>query len=103
MREDYRVIKLTKGFVAIISTEDFRRVNRHKWYAHMSAGTKKKPGQPYARARIGGKNIYMHRFIMDAPDDKHVDHKNHITLDNRRENLRIMCPKKNCSRRRKKK
>lgn len=50
MKKPPRCIPLTKGFVAIISHEDFRRVNRHKWHVHMSAGSKRKPGQPYARA-----------------------------------------------------
>lgn len=31
----------------------------------------------------------LHRFIMNPPDDMVVDHINHDTLDNRRENLRI--------------
>ena len=30
----------------------------------------------------------MHRFIMETPDGLEVDHLNHNTLDNRRQNLR---------------
>ena len=99
----YRVIELTKGFVAIISAEDYRRVNRHSWRVHTSAGSKRKIGKPYARSTIKGKDVYLHRFIMKAPDGMHVDHKNHCTLDNRRENLEIVDHITNMQRRRKKK
>ena len=30
----------------------------------------------------------LHRFILSNPENKDVDHKNHDTLDNRKENLR---------------
>lgn len=32
---------------------------------------------------------YLHRFILDAPGDRVVDHRNHNTLDNTRANLRL--------------
>jgi len=84
-----RVLKLTKGFVAIVSSCDYARVSKHSWHVHMSRGTKKKPGQPYARATIKGKKVYLHRFLMDCPEGMEPDHKNHQTLDCRRENLVI--------------
>lgn len=96
-----RLIPLSNSkFVAVISKEDYRRVNRYSWHAHKSKGTKKKPGYPYARATINGKKVYLHRFIMNAPDWAHVDHKNHQTLDCRRENLEIVTPSENLKRRR---
>jgi len=36
--------------------------------------------------------LLLHRFIMNAPKGKYVDHINHDTLDNRRSNLRIVTP-----------
>lgn len=99
-KEPYRVINLTQGFVAIISTEDYRSVNRHSWRVHRSAGSKRKLGKPYARSTIKGKNVYLHRFIMDATEGMHVDHKNHCTLDCRRENLEEVTHLENQKRRR---
>lgn len=99
-----RTISLSDSkYVAIISKEDYRKVNRYKWYAHFSAGTSRKVGQPYARATINGKKIYLHRFIMEAPEWMHVDHKNHQTLDCRRSNLEIVSAQENMKRRRSKK
>lgn len=100
MTEPHRVIELTKGYVAIISTEDFRRVNRHSWQAHTSAGKGKRPGLPYARGQVKGKQVYLHRFIMDTPQGQQCDHKNHFTLDCRRENLENVTHIENQKRRR---
>lgn len=87
MSSQSRVIELTQGYVAIIDAEDYRKVNRHSWRVHRSAGKDKKLGEPYARACIKGKNVYLHRFVMNAQPGMVVDHKNHQTLDCRKCNL----------------
>lgn len=100
MKTHYRVIPLTKGYVAIIDATDFLRVNRYSWHVHFSKGTKKKPGNPYARATIDGKKVYLHRFITGAYSPMHVDHKNHQTLDCRNENLSVCTYHENMENRR---
>lgn len=35
------------------------------------------------------KNILMHRFVIDAPQDKTVDHRDRNTLNNQKGNLRL--------------
>jgi hypothetical protein len=88
MQPEYIKIPLTQGYEAIVDAEDAERVLAHNWHAHVG-----KRGV-YARrnaARIGGKRgvILMHRWIMGlGPGDPEVDHRNHDTLDNRRNNLR---------------
>lgn len=42
-----------------------------------------------------GKRLYMHRLLLDAPEDMQVDHKNQDGLDNRRSNLRLATPSQN--------
>jgi hypothetical protein len=76
-----KTISLTQGKVALVSDEDFDRVNQFKWcFSH---------GYGYRKADHGTKTQYMHRFILGAQKDDEVDHKNQNKLDNRRENLRF--------------
>jgi len=82
-------IKLTQGQVTIVDDDDYERIInfKPKWYAQKLIDY---DDAFYARARIKDKKIFMHRFIMGVTDSKiHVDHINHNTLDNRKENLRV--------------
>jgi hypothetical protein len=77
-------IQLTQGKQSVISDVDFERINQHRWHYL-------KIGYAARNATENGhrKYIYMHREIMQTPDDMETDHINGNTLDNRRENLRI--------------
>lgn len=85
--EDKTQIQLTKGYVAKVDPEDFDIINKYKWQALVSRG------EVRARRNIckGGKmfGILMHRQILNAPEEKKVDHINGDTLDNRKSNLRL--------------
>jgi len=80
-----KTIRTTNGYEVLIDDEDFERVSQHKW----SALVIKKKQTLYIRTNINKKLVYLHRFILNAPDGLTVDHRNHDTLDNRRENLRL--------------
>ena len=98
--QSYRLISLTRGQVAKIDPEDYECVNQFKWFADWSQGMH----SFYAKGRIGDATtnpIRMHRFIMNAPEDKEVDHINGDTLDNRKANLRL-CTQAENNRNRKK-
>lgn len=96
-----KVVSVSGGkFTAVISKQDYRSVSKYKWNINFSKGKNRKVGQPYARAYINGKMVYLHRFIMNPPMDMHVDHLNHCTLDCRRENLEVVSPIENNNRRR---
>lgn len=86
------LIELTRGFCAIVDVDDFARLNSYRWFA---AGTDER--YIYARGKIDGQHIMMHRAILDAPEDKVVDHINHNTLDNRKANLRLATLSQNTS------
>src|SRR3979490_864050 len=79
---DYRLIPLTKKQNAIVDTADFESLNRWNWCAlwRHSTGSFYAVGRPNDSKKI----ISMQTFILGNL----ADHKNHNTLDNRRENLR---------------
>lgn len=78
-----------KGKIVIVDDEDFKALNKHKWYLDPH-------GYAVRREYIKGsgrKNqkcvtIRMHRLINNTPKDKITDHINRNRLDNRKENLR---------------
>lgn len=79
----HRLIPLTQGKFAIVDTKDYERLAQYKWHAV------KMHGIYYARRKVNGKFIQMHREILNVPVGFVCDHKNHNGLDNRRCNLRI--------------
>lgn len=89
------LIPLTKGLFSKISVEDVERVCKYKWFA-----TKTTYGSYRASATINNKQVRLHRFILNAPDNMDVDHINHDTLDNRREKIRICTRSENLKNRR---
>ena len=70
----------------LVDDADFEWLNQWKWYASKThyGGFAAVRGA----TRIN-KRAYMHRIIMNTPKDLQIDHKNHDTLDNRKQNLRI--------------
>ncbi len=86
-----QVLPLTQGKVALIDEADYSRIAQYKW----TYLTKTRRGRSthYAKRGIwnGGrqKTVYLHREILNAPSELHVDHRNGEGLDNRRENLRL--------------
>ena len=68
----------------LIDIEDIDKVKKYKWFIHDNY------------VYCGTSKILLHRFIMNCPDDKVVDHINHNPLDNRKCNLRICSNQQNC-------
>lgn len=79
----------------LISTEDLPRVSSiaGSWYVLDVGGKRGK--KIYAGTNIGGVTVYLHQVIAMNPPKTVVDHINHCTLDNRRENLRTVSYAKN--------
>lgn len=69
--------------------EDFNKIKDFYWtvdkngYVKTSSRTKK----PH--------NFFLHRYLMNPPDDMVVDHINHCRCDNRKNNLRICTQQEN--------
>lgn len=97
---DEVAIPLSNGFEAIIDTEDYERVSQFRWFAK----TKKPGGDDVyaARSQRDGKKVrtvYLHRFIMNCPTNKEVDHGDTDHLNCRRSNLEIVTRQENMNRR----
>lgn len=92
-----KIIWLTQGQFTMVDDEDYIALIKYKW------ATRNEDGYIYAVNRIGkgsiskDHDIRMHRYLMglEFGNPLQVDHKNHITLDNRRENLRVVTIRQN--------
>lgn len=68
------------GYKVLFDEADQKFVESQKW--SIRHGWKK---APYVHCKLG----LMHRIFLNCPKGLLVDHRNHNTLDNRKENLRI--------------
>lgn len=71
----------------IIDKEDINKAKMYKWHRNNSG---------YAMWHKKGGNIFLHRLVMDCPEDKIIDHISHDKSDNRKSNLRICTYIQNC-------
>ena len=93
-------IPLTQGKFAIVDAADYAELSKYKWRVKWCKNVK----SFYvirSLPRVNGKSkvVTMHREILGALPGQYVDHINHDTLDNRRENLRICTNAQNCANR----
>ncbi len=74
------------GTFALVDDKDYVALNAHKWHAAELSG------KVYAVRNIRDngtrKKVLMHIAIMGKVEGKMIDHRNRITLDNQRHNLR---------------
>jgi len=67
----------------LFDKEDYDKIENIKWYREKNGYVK------------SAKGIWVHRLIVGLPQDKDVDHINHNTLDNRKQNLRVCTHQEN--------
>lgn len=85
-------IPLTQGQRAQVDEEDFVLLSVHKWHARWTPGTKSFYACRSVTLPCGKRTkVYTHREILALGQTNHakVDHENHDTRDNRRNNLRV--------------
>jgi len=96
-----KLVPLTQGQNAIVDDDVFELVSKFKWYAWWNKSTRSFYAVRNAKMVRGkrGPSIYMHKFIV-GPSAISVDHWNHDTLDNQRDNLRPCTTAQNAQNRR---
>lgn len=90
-------IPLTQNQVSLVDDEDFDKLNKFKWYADKQLSGFYARRMSYQNVR---KCIHMSHVIINCPKGKQVDHINHDTLDNRKDNLRVCSNRENSINRR---
>ncbi len=93
----WRFIPLTQGKFAIVDAEDFDWLSNYKWRAIWSKFTKSFYAIRYEKKNGHTTTIYMAREILGLKygDKRQADHIDHVTLDNRRSNLRTVTSQQN--------
>ena len=77
--------------VALVDAEDVELVSQYRWRISKID----LESQDWSYAITGPRHFSMHRLVLGAPEDLFVDHINHDTLDNRKENLRLATASEN--------
>lgn len=72
---------------ALLDDEDYNKIKED--FKNMKWCVSKNRKSLYVQKRTDKGKVYLHRYIMKNPKGI-VDHINHNTLDNRKENLRIV-------------
>lgn len=76
-----------------VDTRDYPLVKKYRWWIAKTRHF------VYARTKIRGKAVSMHRLILNLRKRQVVDHMDHNGLNNRRGNLRAATPSQNSANR----
>jgi hypothetical protein len=82
-------IKLSQNKTAQVDNAMFDYINQWKWFALKDNNTF------YAVSFIGGKQIKMHRIIIECSANEIIDHRDGNGLNNQTSNLRICTTSQN--------
>jgi hypothetical protein len=89
--KEYRLIPLTQEQFAKVSLRRFEELNRFKWYSWWSPITQSFYAKRNSRESGFHRTVQMHRQILglEHGDKRTGDHRDHDTLNNVDDNLRI--------------
>jgi hypothetical protein len=85
-----KIIALSQNMFTTVDDEDYEFLNQWKWCVAKNGNTY------YAiKAKKDKRLLYMHRIILDCPNNMYIDHIDHNGLNNQRINLRICTKSQN--------
>jgi hypothetical protein len=91
-----REIPLTQGKVALVDDEDFENLSKYNWCARECRNryyaVRNSPRDVVTHKQH---NISMHRSLINTPEGMETDHINGNSLDNQKENLRVVTTREN--------
>ena len=76
---EYGIGYTSQGQEFYFDKEDYDKIKEYTWCVDNG----------YIATRIDNRIVYLHRFIMNAPDGINVDHIKHCKYDNRKSELRL--------------
>jgi hypothetical protein len=88
-----KMLKLSSGRETILDDEDYEKLSKYKWHECKGYATRTYWVKENGKRKL--KRDFIAREIMGNPKGMHVDHINGNTLDNRKENLRIVTLQQN--------
>ena len=97
--QDWKVILLTQGQFAVVDRADYEWLSQWKWCAQWNPKLKGYYAMRSDRSGPERKTAYMHREISKPLKEQHVDHQDHRTTNNRRDNLENVSPRMNLQKR----
>jgi hypothetical protein len=76
----YMVGVTSKGGEFYFDKNDYKLVKQYTWYINKGG---------YTTNKLSARAMFLHRLVMNPPDNMCVDHIDHNKVDNRKDNLRI--------------
>lgn len=89
------IIQLSKGKVTILDLDDAIKFGIYNWSVLQTKTGWYSVRNEKSVDKTSQKMFYLHRLIMDCPDHLFVDHINGDTLNNKKNNLRIVTKREN--------
>ena len=83
-------------FHVLIDVEDIEAIQQRRW--HVSKTASRRAGAQFvvgSAAKSDEPYVLLHRYLLNPPDDKQIDHIDGQPLNNRRSNLRIVTLQQN--------
>lgn len=88
------IIQLSKGKITILDLDDAIKFGIYNWSVLQTKTGWYSVRNEKSVDRTSQKMFYLHRLIMNCPDNLFVDHINGDTLNNKKSNLRIVTKKR---------